>query len=109
MRYIIDGHNLIPHVRGLSLRDLDDEQALVEVLTPFLRATSSRAMVFLTGLRRGMKASATSAWSRRFSSLRRKALMRQSRITSTNLELPRATKPWSVLTTVFRQPDGRII
>jgi len=46
MQYIIDGHNLIPQIRGLSLRDLDDEQALVEVLTPFLRATSSRALVF---------------------------------------------------------------
>ncbi len=46
MQYIIDGHNLIPHVRGLSLQDLDDEQALIEVLTPFLRATSSRALVF---------------------------------------------------------------
>jgi len=46
MQYIIDGHNLIPHIRGLSLRDLDDEQALIEVLTPFLRATSSRALVF---------------------------------------------------------------
>lgn len=46
MQYIIDGHNLIPHVRELSLQDLDDEQALIEVLTPFLRATSSRALVF---------------------------------------------------------------
>jgi len=46
MQYIIDGHNLIPHVRGLSLRDLEDEQALIDVLTPFLRATSSRALVF---------------------------------------------------------------
>jgi len=46
MQYIIDGHNLIPHIRGLSLRDLDDEQALIEVLIPFLRATSSRALVF---------------------------------------------------------------
>lgn len=46
MQYIIDGHNLVPHVRGLSLRDLDDEQSLIEVLTPFLRATSSRALVF---------------------------------------------------------------
>ena len=46
MQYIIDGHNLIPHVRGLSLQDLDDEQALIEVLTSFLRATSSRAMIF---------------------------------------------------------------
>ena len=46
MQYIIDGHNLIPHIRGLSLGDLEDEQALIEVLTPFLRATSSRALVF---------------------------------------------------------------
>lgn len=46
MQYIIDGHNLIPHIRGLSLRDLEDEQTLVEILTPFLRATSSRALVF---------------------------------------------------------------
>lgn len=46
MQYIIDGHNLVPHIRGLSLRDLDDEQSLIEVLTPFLRATSSRALIF---------------------------------------------------------------
>ena len=46
MQYIIDGHNLIPHIRGISLGDLEDEQALIEVLTPFLRATSSRALVF---------------------------------------------------------------
>ncbi len=46
MQYIIDGHNLIPHIRGLSLGDLEDEQALIEVLTPFLRSTSSRALVF---------------------------------------------------------------
>ena len=46
MQYIIDGHNLIPNIRGLTLSDLDDEQALVDLLTPFLRAKNSRAMVF---------------------------------------------------------------
>ncbi len=46
MQYIIDGHNLIPNIRGLTLSDLDDEQALVNLLTPFLRAKKSRAMVF---------------------------------------------------------------
>ncbi len=46
MQYIIDGHNLIPNIRGLTLSDLDDEQALIDVLTPFLRAKKSRAMVF---------------------------------------------------------------
>ena len=55
MQYIIDGHNLIPNIRGLTLSDLDDEQALIDLLTPFLRAKKSRAMVFFdragTGLR----------------------------------------------------------
>jgi predicted RNA-binding protein with PIN domain len=46
MQYIIDGHNLIPNIRGLTLSDLDDEQALIDLLTPFLRAKKSRAMVF---------------------------------------------------------------
>lgn len=46
MQYIIDGHNLIPNIQGLTLSDLDDEQALVDLLTPFLRAKKSRAMVF---------------------------------------------------------------
>jgi predicted RNA-binding protein with PIN domain len=46
MQYIIDGHNLIPNIRGLTLSDLDDEKALVDLLTPFLRAKKSRAMVF---------------------------------------------------------------
>ncbi|MEL7626803.1 MAG: NYN domain-containing protein [Anaerolineaceae bacterium] len=46
MQYVIDGHNLIPNIRGLTLRDLDDEQALVGLLTPYLRAKNSRAMVF---------------------------------------------------------------
>lgn len=46
MQYIIDGHNLIPNIRGLTLSDLDDEQALIDLLTPFLRAKKSRAMIF---------------------------------------------------------------
>lgn len=46
MQYIIDGHNLIPHVGGISLQDLDDEQALIDTLTPWLRAKRSRAVVF---------------------------------------------------------------
>jgi len=46
MQYIIDGHNLIPNIRGLTLGDLDDEQTLIDLLTPFLRAKKSRAIVF---------------------------------------------------------------
>jgi uncharacterized protein len=37
MSYLIDGHNLIPKVRGLSLEDVDDEQQLIELLQDFCR------------------------------------------------------------------------
>lgn len=32
MTYLIDGHNLIPHVAGLSLDQLDDEEGLITLL-----------------------------------------------------------------------------
>jgi uncharacterized protein len=35
MPYLIDGHNLIPHIPGLSLEDLEDEMALVQILAQF--------------------------------------------------------------------------
>ena len=35
MTYLIDGHNLIPHVAGLSLDQLDDEDGLVALLVGF--------------------------------------------------------------------------
>lgn len=46
MQYIIDGHNLIGQIRSLSLRDAEDEEALIDMLVPFLRAKKSRAMIF---------------------------------------------------------------
>ena len=44
MPYIIDGHNLIPHV-GLRLNALDDEMALVEMLREFCRVKKKRVEV----------------------------------------------------------------
>ncbi len=35
MTYLIDGHNLIPHVSGLSLGDVDDEKELIQLLSSF--------------------------------------------------------------------------
>ncbi len=37
MPYLIDGHNLIPKIAGLSLRALDDEEMLLEKLQTFAR------------------------------------------------------------------------
>ncbi|MGV8049713.1 MAG: NYN domain-containing protein [Anaerolineaceae bacterium] len=46
MQYIIDGHNLIPQVAGLSLSDLDDEQGLIDRLIPFCRLKRAHITVF---------------------------------------------------------------
>lgn len=35
MPYLIDGHNLIPHLPGVDLKDLDDEMVLIEQLRQF--------------------------------------------------------------------------
>lgn len=46
MPYIIDGHNLIPHIPGLSLADLDDENGLLSILQKFANQRRSRIEVF---------------------------------------------------------------
>ncbi len=46
MPYLIDGHNLIPHVPGLSLSELDDEMRLVELLQAFCRQRRKRVDVY---------------------------------------------------------------
>jgi len=46
MPYIIDGHNLIPKVPGLSLEDMDDEQQLVNLLQDFCRVKQKKVEVF---------------------------------------------------------------
>ncbi|NLW73129.1 MAG: hypothetical protein GXY37_09645 [Chloroflexi bacterium] len=49
MQYLIDGHNLIPHFRGLSLSDPDDEEALLELLSRFQRVQRASITVFFDG------------------------------------------------------------
>jgi predicted RNA-binding protein with PIN domain len=46
MPYLIDGHNLIPKVPGLSLQELDDEQHLLEMLQEFCRRQRKQVEVF---------------------------------------------------------------
>ena len=46
MPYIIDGHNLIPKIPGLSLRDLDDEGALIQILGKFANQHRTKIEVF---------------------------------------------------------------
>lgn len=45
MVILIDGHNLIPHIPGLSLAQFDDEQKLVEMLQVFARVRRKKVEV----------------------------------------------------------------
>ena len=46
MPYLIDGHNLIPKVAGLSLKAIDDEMQLIELLQEYCRIRGKQAEVF---------------------------------------------------------------
>ncbi|MCJ7717823.1 MAG: NYN domain-containing protein [Anaerolineales bacterium] len=46
MPYIIDGHNLIPHISGINLSDLDDEIKLIQSLQKFANKRRSKIEVF---------------------------------------------------------------
>jgi predicted RNA-binding protein with PIN domain len=46
MSYIIDGHNLIPKIPGLSLTQLDDETRLIRLLMTFCQKKKSHVVVF---------------------------------------------------------------
>ncbi len=46
MPFLIDGHNLIPKIPGLSLQDIDDEQQLISLLQEFCRLQGKKVEVF---------------------------------------------------------------
>jgi predicted RNA-binding protein with PIN domain len=46
MPYLIDGHNLIPKIRGLHLKALDDEIELVKLLMEYCRLSRKQTQVF---------------------------------------------------------------
>jgi predicted RNA-binding protein with PIN domain len=46
MPFLIDGHNLIPYIRGLSLTQIDDELALLEILDLYFKGERKKAVVF---------------------------------------------------------------
>jgi len=46
MPYIIDGHNLIPKIPGLSLKIIDDEEQLIKLLQEFCRQQRKRVDVY---------------------------------------------------------------
>jgi len=49
MTLIIDGHNLIPHIPGVSLSDPNDEDKLIQILQDFCRVKRKSVEVFFDG------------------------------------------------------------
>jgi predicted RNA-binding protein with PIN domain len=46
MPYLIDGHNLIPKISGLSLSVINDEEQLIELILEFCRRRRKQAEIF---------------------------------------------------------------
>ena len=46
MPYLIDGHNLIPKISGLSLQTVDDEEQLINLLLEFCRRRRKKIEIF---------------------------------------------------------------
>ena len=46
MPYLVDGHNLIPKIPGLSLVDPEDERALIDLLVEFARQKRTEIEVY---------------------------------------------------------------
>lgn len=54
LSYLIDGHNLIPKIPGMSLRLIDDEKELIERLQEFCRAENRSVEVYFDNAPPGM-------------------------------------------------------
>ena len=96
MSYLIDGHNLIPNIRGMSLRDLDDEIALIEVLQNFSRKSRKKVEVFFD------KAPEREARVQNFGTVRvhfvRKSITADEAIIKRLYTMQKRAKNWTVVT-----------
>lgn len=55
MAYIIDGHNLIPNIPGMSLQALDDENQLILLLQDFCRHERKEVHIYFDNAPAGSK------------------------------------------------------
>jgi predicted RNA-binding protein with PIN domain len=53
MIYLIDGHNLIPKLKGISLNDIDDEEQLIQRLQAFIKPTKRKLEIYFDGAPHG--------------------------------------------------------
>ena len=96
MPYLLDGHNLIPHVPGITLKDAEDEQALIRTLQDFARQHKTRIEVFFD------QAPPAKAGSRTFGRVKahfvRQGITADHAIISRLQRMGKEAKNWTVVT-----------
>jgi len=55
MAYLVDGHNLIPKIEGMSLAAIDDEERLIELLQGYCRVRRQKLEVYFDNAPAGQK------------------------------------------------------
>lgn len=96
MPYLIDGHNLIPKIKGMSLKAINDEEQLIELLQVFQRVKRTKVEVFFD------KAPAGQARTKRYGSVTahfvRQGLPADEAILQRVHRLGKDARNWSVVT-----------
>jgi len=96
MPYLIDGHNLIPKIPGLSLKDMDDENGLIQVLQGFASQHKTRVEVYFD------QAPAGQAGSRSFGVVKAHFVRKDSTADKAMIkrlaQLGKEAKNWTVVT-----------
>jgi uncharacterized protein len=62
MAYLVDGHNLIPKIPGLSLRAVDDEMQLIELLQEYCRVKRRKVELYFDNAPPGQAHSRSYGW-----------------------------------------------
>lgn len=95
MPYIIDGHNLIPKIQGLSLQAIDDEVQLIEQLQEFCRQTRKNVEVYFDNAPLdGVRARSYGLVTARFI---RSGITADDAIRNRLVKLGRAARNWTVV------------
>jgi len=95
MPYLIDGHNLIPKIPGLSLGDIDDELQLIQLLQEFWRLQRKQVEIHFDNAQPGQpRARVFGAVTARFS---RPGKTADQAIQEHLTRLGRAARNWTVV------------
>lgn len=107
MPYLIDGHNLIPHLKGIQLGEIDDELKLVRLLDRFAGQRQTRVEVYFD--RRAPGQQGTHSWGRVQARFVDRSRTADQALGSRLLELGKRAKNWTVVSSdreVIREAQG---